>query len=78
MVITIHKLPVDSFTFLQCLSGTELLNLKGTPSINESREDSHDILQFASMEIVQGNQDFHFSVLLGNPITDAQWAIKSV
>jgi hypothetical protein len=31
MVITIYKLPVDSFTFLQCLSGTELLNLSGTP-----------------------------------------------
>jgi hypothetical protein len=31
MVITIHKLPVGSFTFLQCLSGTELLNLSGTP-----------------------------------------------
>jgi hypothetical protein len=31
MVITIHKLPVGSFTFLQCLSGTELPNLSGTP-----------------------------------------------
>jgi hypothetical protein len=31
MVITVHKLPVGSFTFLQCLSGTELLNLSGTP-----------------------------------------------
>jgi hypothetical protein len=31
MVITIHKLRVASFTFLQCLSGTELLNLSGTP-----------------------------------------------
>jgi hypothetical protein len=31
MVITIHKLPVGSFTFLQCLSGTELLNLSGIP-----------------------------------------------
>jgi hypothetical protein len=30
-VITIHKLPVGSFTFLQCLSGIELLNLSGTP-----------------------------------------------
>jgi hypothetical protein len=30
-VITIHKLPVGSFTFLQCLSGTELLNLSRTP-----------------------------------------------
>jgi hypothetical protein len=31
MVITIHKLPVGSFIFLQCLSGTELRNLNGTP-----------------------------------------------
>jgi hypothetical protein len=31
MVITIYRLPVGSFTFLQCLSGTELLNLNGTP-----------------------------------------------
>jgi hypothetical protein len=31
MVITIHELPVGSFTFLQCLSGTELLNLSGIP-----------------------------------------------
>jgi hypothetical protein len=30
MVIIIHKLSVGSFTFLQCLSGTELLNLSGT------------------------------------------------
>jgi hypothetical protein len=30
MVITIHKVPVGSFTFLQCLSGTELRNLSGT------------------------------------------------
>jgi hypothetical protein len=30
MVITIHKLSAGSFTFLQCLSGTELLNLSGT------------------------------------------------
>jgi hypothetical protein len=34
MVITIHKLPVSSFTFLQCLSGTELLNLSATPYIH--------------------------------------------
>jgi hypothetical protein len=33
MVITIHKLPVGSFTFLQCLSGTKLLNLSGRPYI---------------------------------------------
>jgi hypothetical protein len=33
MVIIIHKLPVGPFTFLQCLSGTELLNLSGTPYI---------------------------------------------
>jgi hypothetical protein len=33
MVITIHKLPVGSFTFLQHLSGTELLNLNGTSYI---------------------------------------------
>jgi hypothetical protein len=31
MVITIHNLPVGSFTFLQCLPGTDLLNLSGTP-----------------------------------------------
>jgi hypothetical protein len=31
MVISIHRLPVGSFTFLQCLSGTELPNLSGTP-----------------------------------------------
>jgi hypothetical protein len=31
MVIIIHKLPVGSFTFPQCLPGTELLNLSGTP-----------------------------------------------
>jgi hypothetical protein len=31
MVISIHKPPVGSFTFLQCLSGTELPNLSGTP-----------------------------------------------
>jgi hypothetical protein len=30
IVSTIHKLPVGSFTFLQFLSGTELLNLSGT------------------------------------------------
>jgi hypothetical protein len=30
MVITIHKLPVGSFTFLQRLSGTELLDLTET------------------------------------------------
>jgi hypothetical protein len=34
MAITIHKLPVGSFTSLQCLSGTELLNQSGTPYIN--------------------------------------------
>jgi hypothetical protein len=34
MVIAIHKLSVGSFTFLQCLSGTELLNLSGTPYIS--------------------------------------------
>jgi hypothetical protein len=34
MVITIHKLPVGSFTFLQYLSVTELLNLSGTPYIS--------------------------------------------
>jgi hypothetical protein len=33
MVVIIHKLLVGSFTFLQCLSGTELLNLSGTPDI---------------------------------------------
>jgi hypothetical protein len=33
MVLTIHKLTVGLFTFLQCLSGTELLNLSGTPEI---------------------------------------------
>jgi hypothetical protein len=33
MVIIIHKLPVGSFNFVQCLSGTELLNLNGTPYI---------------------------------------------
>jgi hypothetical protein len=31
MVIIIHKLPVSSFTFLQCVSGTEFVNLSGTP-----------------------------------------------
>jgi hypothetical protein len=31
IVITIHKLSVGSFTVLQCLSGTESLNLRGTP-----------------------------------------------
>jgi hypothetical protein len=31
MAITIHKLPVGSFTFLQCLSGTELPKLSETP-----------------------------------------------
>jgi hypothetical protein len=30
MVIVIHKSPVGSLIFLQCLSGTELLNLSGT------------------------------------------------
>jgi hypothetical protein len=34
MVITIHKLPVGPFTFLQCLSGTELLNLSAKPICN--------------------------------------------
>jgi hypothetical protein len=34
MVITIHKLPAGSFTFLQCLSWTELLNLSGTPYVS--------------------------------------------
>jgi hypothetical protein len=33
MVITIHKLLVGSFTSLQCLSGTELLNLSRAPYI---------------------------------------------
>jgi hypothetical protein len=33
IVITIHKPPVGSFTFLQCLSGTELLHLSETPYI---------------------------------------------
>jgi transposase len=37
MVITIHKLPVGSFTFLQCLSGTELLNSSGTPYTNYAK-----------------------------------------
>jgi hypothetical protein len=31
MVITIHKLPVGSFIFIQCLSRTESLNLSTTP-----------------------------------------------
>jgi hypothetical protein len=31
MVIIVHKLPVGSFIFLQCLSETKLLNLSGTP-----------------------------------------------
>jgi hypothetical protein len=35
MVITIYKLPVGSFAFFQCRSGTELLNLSGTPYINQ-------------------------------------------
>jgi hypothetical protein len=30
-MIPLHKLPVGSFAFLQCLSGTELLKLSGTP-----------------------------------------------
>jgi hypothetical protein len=34
MVIIIHKLPVGSFAFLQCLSGTELPNLSGTTEIS--------------------------------------------
>jgi hypothetical protein len=33
IIIAIHKLPVGSFTFLQCLSGTELLNLSEKPYI---------------------------------------------
>jgi hypothetical protein len=33
MVIIIYKLPIGSFTFLQCLSGTELLNLSRPPYI---------------------------------------------
>jgi hypothetical protein len=37
MVITIHKLPVGSFIFLQCPSGTELLNLSGTPYTSRKR-----------------------------------------
>jgi hypothetical protein len=32
-MIIIHKLPGGSFTFLQCLSGTEFPNLSGTPYI---------------------------------------------
>jgi hypothetical protein len=35
MVIAINKLPVGSFTFLQCLSGSELLNLSGTLYMRE-------------------------------------------
>jgi hypothetical protein len=48
MMITIHKPPVGSFIFLQCLSGTELLNLNGTPyikSLNSQKltgTDEHD------------------------------------
>jgi hypothetical protein len=34
IVTTIHKLSVGSFTFRQCLSETELLNLSGTPYIS--------------------------------------------
>jgi hypothetical protein len=37
MVIPIHKLPVGSFTFFQCLTGTELLNLSGTPEIRSQK-----------------------------------------
>jgi hypothetical protein len=45
MVITIHKLPVDSFTFLQYLSVTELLNLSGTPyTILDPEWKSHGFL----------------------------------
>jgi hypothetical protein len=40
MVTIIHKLPVGSFTFLQYLSGTELLNLSGIPYISLMFSDS--------------------------------------
>jgi hypothetical protein len=42
MVITIYKLPVGSFSFLQCLSGTELLDLSGTPYIYLSKWKASD------------------------------------
>jgi hypothetical protein len=40
ILITIHKLPVGSFTFLQCLLGSELLNLSGAPYIIQTVPES--------------------------------------
>jgi hypothetical protein len=44
MVIIIHKLPVGWFTFLQCLSGTNLLNLSGTP-YKSAKLSGHSLFQ---------------------------------
>jgi histone-lysine N-methyltransferase SETMAR len=38
MAITIYKLPVGSFTFIQCLSGTELLSLSETPYTTKRKQ----------------------------------------
>jgi hypothetical protein len=43
MVITIHKLPVGSFTFLQCLLETEPRNLSGTAYISTLQNGSLDV-----------------------------------
>jgi hypothetical protein len=48
MVSTIHKLPVRSFTFLQCLPGTELLNLSGTPYPTSPEEFNQTTMEDAS------------------------------
>jgi hypothetical protein len=63
MVITIHKLSIGSFTFLQCLSGTELLDLSGTPDNSNvdvaSRGcwDENGILQTKSLQTMSAPHD---------------------
>jgi hypothetical protein len=68
MVITIHKSPVGSFTFLQCLSGTELLRLSGTPYVCFTKFSIYsDFDYFLSLHISFLNfvsLVFYFSVLL--------------
>jgi hypothetical protein len=73
MVITIHNLPVGSFTFLQCLSGIELLNLSGTPhavqrvwnitfvqSVSGTRHQNH----FLSRQMILKKVNYPFQVVL--------------
>jgi hypothetical protein len=55
MVIIIHKLLVGSFTFLQFLSGTELLNLRGTPYIFPENDNIWFYLRRKKMLLTENN-----------------------